>query len=129
MAKSRQVIMRQTITITATFTVAFTLFCSVILNSAISTAISLCCYQYAEEDPYTDSCCSGIGTSPDCCCNLSIIPNKNDTIEPFGKSINSYICAVHTFDNSDFIELYNINFETQNNPEYFVFKIFRPPKA
>jgi len=132
MAKSRRVIMRQTITIAATLTVAFSLSYSVILNPVISKAISLCLYQSVEEDTCMGSCCDGIGISSDCCCYFSEMPNQNDSLvlyEPFGKSIYSYMCAKNIFDNSDFMELYKVDFETQKNHKYIAYKIFRPPKA
>jgi len=133
MAKNGCSIMRQTITVTATLTVAFSLFCYVILNSVVSTAVSLCLYQPAgKEGVCMDFCCAGIETSPDCCCYLGEMPNQNDTLilyEPFGKSIYSNICAVHTFDSYNLKELYNVDCETQNSPKYIAYKIFRPPKA
>ena len=132
MAKSRRVIIRQTITIAATLAVAFSLFYSVMLNSVVSKAIN-CLYQPAEKEGVCmDICCAGIGTSPDCCCYLTEMPNKNDSLiiyEPFGKSIYSYMCSIHIFDKSDFLELYNVNCEEQGNHHYIVFKLFRPPKA
>jgi len=132
MGKSKWIIMRQTITIVTAFAAAFSVFYSIILNSAVSTAISLCYQSSEKENICMDSCCSEIGTSQDCCCYFSEIPDKNDTLisyELFGKSINNYMCAIHTFNNSNFTELYSVNYETQNNPKYIVNKIFRPPKV
>ena len=132
MAKSRRVIVRQTITITAALAVAFSLFCSVILNSAVSKAIS-CLYQLSEEEGVCmESCCAGIGTSPDCCCYLSEISNQNDSLilyEPFGRSVYSYMCNINKFDKTNFMELYNVNCETQGSRQYIAFELFRPPKA
>jgi len=132
MAKNRQVIVRQTITIAATLVVAFSLFFSVILNSAVSEAIS-CLNQSAEtEAACMDFCCAGIGTSPDCCCYLSEMPNQNDSLiiyEPFGRSVYSYMCNIYKFDKTNFMELYNVNCETQGSRQYIAFELFRPPKA
>jgi len=95
MEKSKWIIMRRTITIVTAFAAAFSVFYSVILNSAVSTAISLCCYQSAEEESICmESCCAGIGTTSDCCCYLSETSNQTNTVisyEPFGKSIYNKI--------------------------------------
>jgi len=132
MTKSRRDIIRQTITIAATLAVAFSLFYSVLLNSALSKAIN-CSYQLAvKEDVCMDICCAGTETSPDCCCYLSEMPIQDDSIiiyEPFGKSVYSYMCAVYKFDNSNFLELYNVNCEEKGNHQYIAFELFRPPKA
>jgi hypothetical protein len=132
MAKNRQVIMRQTITIAATLAVAFSLFYSVMLNSALSKAIN-CSYQLAvKEGGCMDICCAGTEASPNCCCYFSEMPVQDDSIiiyEPFGKSVYSYMCAAYKFDNSNFLELYNVNCEEKGNQQYIAFKLFRPPKA
>ena len=133
MTENKRDVKRQIITVAATFVVAFSVFCSFILNTAVSMAIGLYCYQTAEEDNLCmDSCCAETGKSPACCCYFSEIPNQTETLityELFNKSIYNYLCAVHTFDNSDLTELYNVDCEIKNIPEYFVYKIFRPPKA
>jgi hypothetical protein len=131
MAKSRRVIVRQTITIVAALVAAFSFFFSVILNSAVSETIS-CLNQSAEEESVCMDCCAGIGTSPNCCCYFSEMSNQNDSLiiyEPFGKSVYSYMCNINKFDKTNFMELYNVNCETQGSRQYIAFDIFRPPKA
>jgi len=125
--------MRQTITIATIFIMAFFLFCSVILNSAISAAIVLCCYQSAEEESICmESCCSGIGTTSDCCCYFSVTSNQTDSLisyEQFGKSIYNYLCEIHTHDKIYFAALYIVDYETQYINDNIVNEIFRPPKV
>jgi len=125
--------MRRTITIATIFIVAFFVFCSVILNSAISVAIGLCCYHSAEEESICmESCCSGIGITLDCCCYFSVTSNQTDTLisyEQFGKSIYNYLCEIHTHDKVDFAALYIVDYETQYINNNIVNKIFRPPKV
>jgi len=132
MLKNGWGIMRQTITIAATLAVAFSLFYSVMLNSVFSKAIN-CSYQLAvKEIVCMDICCAGTETSPDCCCYLSEMPIKDDSIiiyEPFGKSIYSYMCTINKFDNFNFLELYTVYCEEKGNQQYIAFEFFRPPKA
>jgi len=134
MVKSRWGIMRQTIIIAATVVVALSVSYSVVLGAAVSTAISLCCYPSAEreEDLWTESCCTGIGTSPDCCCSYSEILLQNETLlsyESIDRSVYSYMCGVYTFEGYNLTELYSVDCEKQCIPEYIVYDIFRPPKV
>jgi hypothetical protein len=131
MAKSRWNIIRQTTTIAITILLAFSVSCSAILGFAVSTAVSLCRYSSVEKEKVicTESCCAGIGTSPDCCCSFNEIPPQNKTFLSFDSSVYSYMCAVYTFDNYNPAELYSVDCEKKCVPEYIVYDIFRPPNV
>jgi len=132
MVKSKKVTNRHTIIIAAAITVAVSVFYSVILNTAVSKVIGLCLYQFAEENICMESCCSGVETNSGCCCYFSETPNQTDSLvsyESFDKSIYNYMCAIHTYDKTNLIVLYILNYETQLNLNNINSKIFKPPKA
>jgi hypothetical protein len=124
--------MRKILTIAAAAVVAFSVFYSVILNTAVLKAISLCLSQPAEESNCMESCCTGVGITSDCCCYFSETPNQTDTLvtyESFSKSIYNYVCGIHTYDKANLNALYYIvDCETKKN-QYIALEIFRPPKS